>query len=151
MSQDIFPLDHGNDGSLGHLPLDHGHAAGGPQNLGNEIEQIIHDLENTEGIGDFVRDIESIIDEITGHIPPSPPDPHLVAPDLHLPPIAPDLSVPEGTGTSVPVDVPRVGPDDSGHWPSWSIDPETGVPTFAPDPASFGLPLSTSDPNTPGS
>jgi hypothetical protein len=98
----------------------------------------------------FMNDINHLIDEIT-----APPDlshlnQHAGADVLHTQPTSFDATShpnPVSGGIwqpehQVPAIGHPVGYDENGHWWSWGIDTATGLPTFAPDPKSFEMPIS---------
>jgi hypothetical protein len=157
MSHDFFQ-DASHD--LHSDPGSYEHFGANDYNYTHDMQQVLYDLNDTGDGGNFTNDVNHLIDEITAPPADSQSDQGLGMSDDHLPvfdPTAHQDSLTAGTGGTdltgnvIPADAHDVGYDENGNWWSWGVDSETGLPTFAPDPESFAMPISLGDSSDSGS
>ncbi len=140
-----------------YLHADPGHAGLSDTQYQHDLNQVLFDLNDTSDGGNFTSDVNHLIDEVTA-VPPDlthnsslhdygTTNEHLSSLDT-LPQDDYSSIGTEHNVNLIPTDIHTVGYDATGHWNSWGIDSTSSIPipTFAPDPESFGLPMSTSDP-----
>ena len=150
----VNSFDHGWSNDPAHF-TDYSHTGMSDYNFNHDLQQSLFDLNDTSDGGNFSNDINHLIDEIT-----APPDlshtttAHVAGigdGQFSSPSFNPSVYHDTTFGTAglaehtLPADAHSVGYDANGNWWSWGLDAETGIPTFAPDPSSFGMPISTTD------